>query len=868
VTLASLLWLGLGLAVFGDDIDPAKLEFFEKSVRPLLVSKCYNCHSADNKAAGELRVDDHRGLLQGGKRGAAVVPGDVENSVLIRAVRQTDPKLKMPPEFKLEDDQIAVLEQWIRDGAVWPRLEVPRDLGKWDEHYETLRREHWAWQPLKKPDLPTVADPAWVWQDLDAFVLRTLEQHDLKPVEDADRVSLLRRVTFDLTGLPPTPDEIRQFLADPSADAYRSVVDRLLQSPAYGERWGRHWLDVARYGESTGSARNLPYPHAWRYRDYVVESYQRDKPFDEFLQEQIAGDLLPTASPQEFDEHQIATGFLALGVKDVNQRFKVRFVMDNIDEQIDTVTRSVLALTVSCARCHDHKFDPVPTTDYYALAGIFQSTDLCAGLRNKMGGGGLDYYDSSLLLTLASQPAPPGAVTPADRERAQALLDEAKAEFERLRGTPEGAEKLPNGQPRQQAARQKMTRAQADLAALSDPAKQGAVAYGVREAREIRDTEIRLRGEAEKLGPLVPRGFLTAVRVPGAAPVNPQQSGRLELALWLTSPENPLTARVYVNRVWRHLFGRGLVSTVDNFGVTGEAPSHPELLDFLANRFLEQGWSTRRLIRDLVLSHTYRLSSARSDAAFAVDPDNRWLWRHAPRRLEAEEIRDAILAASGRLETTRPHGSAAQSLRVVEMRNNGPESREILEAIQSNRHRSLYLPLVRTLVPTALEVFDFAEQGLVTGSRETTTVPTQALYLLNDPFVRRQALTLAEDLIDRAEGDDVQRLQEAHLRVLGRAATPSEIARARFYLDDYAAAAGTLQAEAFQASARPKPDARPARPDRKPATELSPVANPDDVDQTEEKVADEPIRARDPRTAAWASYLQALFGTAEFRYLQ
>ncbi|MDP1797593.1 MAG: PSD1 and planctomycete cytochrome C domain-containing protein, partial [Planctomycetaceae bacterium] len=834
-------------------------------------ANCYNCHSADHKAAGGLRVDDHKGILQGGGRGPGVVPGDVEKSVLIQAVRQTDSKLKMPPEFKLTDEQIAVLEKWIAEGAVWPALEVPQDLGKWHADYEKLRQEHWSWQPLATPSLPVVRQEAWVRDDLDRFILAGLEKAGLPPVADADKLSLLRRVTFDLTGLPPSPKELEAFLADESPETFASVVDRLLASTAYGERWGRHWLDVARYGESTGSARNLPYPHAWRYRDWVVDAFNADKPYDRFLQEQLAGDLLPAATPDERDANQIATGFLAIGVKDVNQRFKVRYIMDNIDEQIDTVSRSVLGLTVSCARCHDHKFDPIPTTDYYALAGIFHSTDLCAGLRNKMGGGGLDYYDPSLLLKLQS---PSQKTNDEQVAKAQAALEVAKDEFERLRDSKEGKELAPNGRPKQQQARQRMNRLQAELTALTDPAVQGVVAMGVRDAKAVGDTEVRLRGEAEKLGPVVPRGYLTAVSVPNALPLNSQQSGRLELAQWLTSPQNPLTPRVAVNRVWHHLFGQGIVSTVDNFGVTGAKPSHPELLDHLATRFMKDGWSVKRLVRSMVLSHAYQLSATTTPTHLETDPSNRLVWRHSPRRLHAEEIRDATLAAAGTLDRTRPSGSAAQSLKVIEMRNNGPEAKQILEAVKASPRRSVYLPLVRTLVPPSLEVFDFADQGLVTGSRDTTTVPTQALYLLNDPLVRRQALALAEQLFSRNDLDETSRLQEAYLRILNRPATSSEIERARFYLSEYAALAGSLQAEQFaKAAISTSPaDALAAIVAVKPkasanATNNTQVVNPDDVDQTENVVAEDVIQAKDPQTAAWASYLQALLGTAEFRYL-
>jgi cytochrome c553 len=348
--------------------DAASLEFFEKKIRPLLASNCFTCHSANTNSKGGLRVDDRNGLLHGGERGPAIVAGQPENSLLIRAISHTDEDLKMPPEKRLTDEQIADLTRWIRDGAAWPSADLPFEVGKSQSDYERLRDEHWAWQPLRHAPLPAVRDSGWVHNEIDSFVLAALEKANLTPAADADKLALIRRVTFDLTGLPPAPAEIDAFLADASNGAFDRVIDRLLASPAFGERWGRHWLDVARYGESTGSSRNVPYPHAWRYRDWVIDAFNRDKPYDEFVREQIAGDLLPADSPAERDAKRIATGFLALGVKDVNQRFKVRFVMDNIDEQIDTVSRSILALTVSCARCHDHKFDPIPTADYYALA--------------------------------------------------------------------------------------------------------------------------------------------------------------------------------------------------------------------------------------------------------------------------------------------------------------------------------------------------------------------------------------------------------------------------------------------------------------------------------------------------------------------
>jgi len=864
--------------------DPAKIEFFEKKVRPLLVANCYNCHSANTNAKGGLRVDDRNGLVNGGGRGSAVVPGDPGSSLLIDAVKYADNKLKMPPEKKLADEEIAILEQWVKDGAAWPAVEIPFDLGASEDEYKRLRAEHWAWQPLTHSAVPAVRNTAWAKDDVDRFVLARLEEADLAPTGDADKASLLRRVTFDLTGLPPKPEEIDAFLADNSSGAFEMVVDRLLQSSAFGERWGRHWLDVARYGESTGSSRNVPYPHSWRYRDYVIDAFNKDKPYDQFVREQIAGDLLSAATPEERDEHLVATGFLALGVKDVNQRFKVRFVMDNIDEQIDTVSRSVLGLTASCARCHDHKFDPIPTADYYALAGIFQSTDLCAGVRNKMGGGGMDYYDTSMLLPLSQKGA---EVNTAERDAqiaaAQAKVAKAKAEFETLQKDPESTKPGPNGRPPRQQARQRLNRAQQELLALNDPAAQGAVALGVRDAKAIGDTEIRIRGEAEKLGPKIPRGFLQVVKYAGQPEVGSAQSGRLELADWLVSPENPLTSRVVVNRVWQHLFADGLVLSVDNFGTTGDKPSHPELLDHLAARFVREGWSFKKLIRELVLTRTYQLSSEAIATNVAVDPANRLQWRHTPRRLAAEEIRDATLAAADKLQAGRPKQAVVSEHKVMEMRNNGPEARGITQSADTSQARSVYLPLLRGITPNALQVFDFAEQGMVTGHRDTTTVAPQALYLLNDPFVRGHSLTLAEGLLGNEKLDDEARIQRAYRLTLGREALSSEVQRALAFLKDYEttlAAVSPASAPAAQANKIAKADV-PKEPeetadstsgstadaDAKPKKPAAPV-NPDEADQTDAPVTEVVIQARNPRTAAWASFVQALVGSAEFRYLK
>ncbi len=807
--------------------DDAKIDFFERKVRPIFASHCNNCHSASTNSKGGLRVDDRNGLIIGGNRGPAIVPGEPGKSLLVQAIRKAGSKLKMPPDHDLTEQEVADITAWIKDGAAWPKVRIPAAIGRPNPQYEKLRKEHWAWQAIDgakwKSLAATQRDSKWARDEIDRLVLAQLKAKKLTPVGDADRATLIRRITFDLTGLPPAPKEVDDFVNDKSADAFERVVDRLLSSVAFAERWGRHWLDVARYGESTGSGRNLPYPHAWRYRDYVIDSFHSDKPYDQFVREQIAGDLLPAKTPQQRDAQLIATGFLALGVRDVNQRFKVRFIMDNVDEQIDTVTRAFLATSASCARCHDHKFDPIPTADYYALAGIFTSSDHCSGLRNKMGGGGLDYYEPNLLLTLTNiKTSAPDPDLDKRIAHAKAEFEKAKAEFEKIFQKPAGKQLNADGKPKQMIARLAMTQKEKELLALTDPGSRGTVALGIRDAKVVGDTEIRIRGEAEKLGPVVPRGFLSLIQVPDVNKINPSQSGRLELANWLASPKNPLTPRVMANRVWKHLFGQGIVSSVDNFGVTGDVPTNPELLDHLALRLTENGWSVKKLIRAIVLSRTYQLGYDAPKENLAADPANTLHWRHSPRRLDAEEIRDAMLVVAEKLDRSRAVASPAADLKVIELRNNGPEAKRIEdEAIKSTR-RSVYLPLVRGLTPRPLEVFDFAEQGFVTGKRDTTVVAPQALYLLNDAFVRQQSQALAARLLKTPNVDETERIQLAYRLALARSANAKEIERAKFFLGDI-----------------------------------------------ESRLRDESQTTKlDARTAAWSVFTQAILASAEFRYVR
>ena len=582
----------------------------------------------------------------------------------------------MPPKKHLSAEEIAVLTKWVKDGAAWPEVDAGAVHSRPNPKYDKLRKEHWAWQPFKKHAPRTCTTrPGRVPKSTGSYLRSSRQQvWNLCPTQTSSHS--IRRVTFDLTGLPPHARRNRCF---PRRQlVWRPLTRSLIacwRLPAYGERWGRHWLDVARYGESTGSSRNVPFPHAWRYRDYVIDAFACDKPYNTFIREQIAGDLIPANSPSQRDQQQIATGFLAVGVKDVNQRFKVRFIMDNVDEQIDAVSRSFLAMTVSCARCHDHKFDPIPTTDYYALAGIFRSTDLCAGLRNKMGGGGLDYYDTSMIISL-------GEDKKSDPNRAEKItaatqaFQEARKEFEAIRGTPKGLALAPNGQPTQRPFRLKMVRLQNELLALTDPAN-GKVALGVRDAKAVGDTEIRVRGEAENLGPIVPRGFLSVLRVPDVPKDQPKAERAARagaVARQQSEPAHPardhqpgLAASVRSGTgKKRRQFRRDRRRAI--------APGAAGLI--WRRGSFDDGWSVKKLIRRIVLSRAYRpgLGSSRTPIS-RVDPANRLVWRHSPRRLDAEEIRDAMLAAAGTLDLDRPEASPAKDLKVMELPNNGPLAR-------------------------------------------------------------------------------------------------------------------------------------------------------------------------------------------------
>ncbi len=818
-------------------------KFFETHVRPVLATSCASCHGADpKKVKGGLRVDSLAALLTGGASGPAIVPGDPDASPLIQAIRYDDPAFAMPPKQKLEDEAIRNLERWVAMGAPWPASPEPKDLGVEGPSEGSLDREidfeaakdYWAFRPVVAPDVPQPKDTGWAWSDVDRFLRSAMESAGVAPVADADRRTWLRRVTFDLTGLPPTPEEAARFAADQSADAYEKAVDRLLASPAFGERWGRHWLDVARYGESSGKDSNVVYPHAWRYRDWVIDAFNADMPIDDFFMRQLAGDLLPASDDTERAWNQIATGYLALGAKGHNERDARKFALDVADEQIDAFSQGMLGLTLACARCHDHKFDPFPIEDYYALAGVFLSSETRFGTFRGPGNN-----QAAELIAL-----PAGADVP-NGPRMEPLLRQILTRGrDRLNApAPSDGEK----RDAQTALRERLQRQQSeqldDLLARFDaegnalPANR--LAMGVVEGKP-RDIAVLERGELSRPGAVAPRAMPVVLRH-AATPKVSSGSGRIELARWVASAENPLTARVYVNRVWLHLFGTGLVRTPDNFGSGGSTPDHPELLDWLAARFVAEGWSTKKLVRELVLTHAYRLDSTHDARSAERDPEALHRWRMPERRLEAEAIRDALLFAAGALQSERPVASPTGAL---EGRLNNDQLADLLT--RERPVRSVYLPSLRGHVADALEAFDAPDAAFVTGDRDETSVATQALFMMNDADVLRYADQFAGALLALSLDDD-GRIHRAFEITFGRTATSDELRLVRAFLSDYA---GTVEAPRGGSKGSPRRGRERLRDRQRPAPA---GANP----------PLEPLD--DPRHAAWSAFAQSLFQSAEFR---
>ncbi|MCC6395240.1 MAG: DUF1549 domain-containing protein [Bryobacterales bacterium] len=1052
-----LIWAGLSLLHLPlRAATPDASEFFEKNIRPVLARQCLACHSSPTSPMGGLRLDTREAILKGGSRGPAVSPGKPAESLLLSAVRQTG-ALRMPPSGKLKDAEIAALTEWIAMGAPW---------GAKAHASKEPPKKYWAFLPAHEPPLPEVHNAAWVKSPMDRFILSALEAKGLAPAPPADKRTLIRRATFDLTGLPPTPREVRAFLEDTRPDAFARVVDRLLDSPHYGERWGRHWLDVARYADSNGLDENLVYRHAFRYRDYVIRAFNKDKPFDLFLKEQLAGDLLPgPASDQESFERWTATGFLSLGAKMLAEDDPVKMQMDIVDEQMDTTVRTFLGLTIGCARCHDHKFDPIPQADYYSLAGIFKSSKtmenfkvvaqwheyvlapapereklqqhkakieaknkeigqissaenkklidearshvgaylLAAGdvlryeetplrpaasggkipptairrtagsfdrgnaprtlekeksnvpngakgpffaeydvtvphpgdyqldfLEEEVGAGTVDiqvngtlelrgqrgvenrqaspdaggwsvkgvlplkagnntirlehksrfpYYEALLLTALPKgAPAPrsrvqisrqyginPGFLAnwveevrrskgapnsvlfallaysqkgtlsgdalvgwtspaaerfrgfnPKTRQelaaRYEELFHEADREWQKAlsergdtpapkveRNAVNREEGLPNAQLEafrglayakagpfaapldardyySQSARAQIDQLEKERKELEQSTPDLPRAMGVTEG-EVADIPIHLRGSHWTLGQVVPRRFPRVIAGENQPPIPPTGSGRLQLAEWMAKPENPLTSRVFVNRVWRWHFGRGIVPSVDNFGRLGEQPLNQPLLDWLSLRFVEQGWSIKKLHRLIMLSSTYQMSSAYSPHAAEVDPEDTLMWRAARQRLEAESIRDAVTAVTGVIDF-----HAGGSLLTYKDREYVSNTARRGGADYDLPRRAVYLPVVRSSMYEMFQAFDLPDPSTANGDRHSTVIAPQALFMMNADLVLNATHTMAEKLLADSSLDDAARIREVYERALARPPAAKDIDRALTFI--------------------------------------------------------------------------------------
>jgi cytochrome c553 len=861
----------------------ADLDHFEQKIRPVLIERCYACHSqeaaAQNKLKGGLLVDSASGLLKGGDSGPAIVPGKAKESLLYKALRFDG--YEMPPSGKLPEAVVADFAAWIDRGAADPRTETSSQPAKPAIDFAAARK-HWAFQPPQKPARPKVNDSRWPQTEIDYFILAKLEPAGLKPVAPATKRELLRRATFDLIGLPPTPEEVTAFESDEAPDAFAKVVDRLLASPHYGERWGRHWLDVARYAEDQAHTFGVrPNTSGYRYRDWVVQALNDDLPYDEFVRLQIAADKF---APQSTDKqstakqsadkqdpsrlkHVAALGFFGLGAQYYKNTDAAKASADELDDRIDTMTRGFLGLTVSCARCHDHKFDPIPTQDYYSLAGVFQSCTLnntplapqeqvaayddgqkrikkaeddlkkfvaeqkqqtaeaeaariakyveaawrvhtarradaakkpmpelakryelneatlakwvdFLDMKNK---GRNASFDELRNLCASATTAESGQAMPANLAAASTALEQrlktAFAARREKKEKPEHRDLLeavvgnqglftPNdGELAKRMAPKGMEQWNAAKAEV-DTAKKAAppiypLAHTIADAKPT-DMKVFIRGNPARTGELAPRRFLKILAGDEPKPFA-DGSGRRELAEAIASADNPLTARVIVNRLWQRHFGRGIVGTPSNFGLLGDRPTHPELLDYLAVRLVEKQWSLKAIHREIMLSAVYRLGSASDASNERVDADNRLLWRMDRRRLDVEAWRDSLLAVSGRLDPKL-----------------GGESTDL--GSSSNVRRTIYGKISRHELDSLLRLFDFPDANITSDTRSETTVPQQQLFVLNSPFMIEQSKAFAARLAKEAPSDERARVVRAFALAYGRAAEEAEIAGAVEYL--------------------------------------------------------------------------------------
>ena len=754
-----------------------QLRFFETSVRPVLVEHCQDCHGPEGEMPAGLRVDSWGALLRGGRSGPAIAPGEPRRSLLILAVEH-DPSVKaMPPKAKLAAPQIEALVRWVQMGAPWPQAAEEMRASSREQPATALTeadRDFWAWQAPRVMPQPEVRRRGWSRGPLDTFLLAGLESQGLEPAPTANRRKLIRRATFDLHGLPPRSAAIQQFLEDASPDAWSRLVDRLLASPRYGERWGRRWLDVARYADSNGMDDNMAYVDAWRYRDYVIDALNADRSYDRFILEQLAGDLLPRPDAQAGRETDpfapvIATGFLMIGPKMLAEDDPVKQQMDIVDDQIDTVGRVFMGLTLGCARCHDHKFDPISIDDYYALAGTFKSSRVMLSYRVD------SKWNSRALGTL-------------DQER---RLEHLEQELNRL----DEALVLGNFIGREDEKK----RVAAELDQVREAYARVPKAMASQDG-EVEDLQVFLRGNHLIRGRLSARRFprLLSADQDGSLPGN--ESGRRQLAAWLTRDQHPLTARVMVNRIWQGHFVYGLVRSVDNFGRLGQPPTNQPLLDWLALQFVESGWSIKRMHLRCMTSEAYRMSTRAGDKQLQSDPANHYLSRMNRRRMEAEVLRDSLLEVADRLDG-RMGGAVLEgkTFRIL--------SAETLKdpGLYASLRRSVYLPVLRSGLYEMFRAFDFPDPAVVSGNRSETTVAPQALFMMNSQLMEEASAALEVRSRSR-HSNSAERMEWLFETVLGRLPRSDELAEWRRFLSVYQAAlsgeAHTVERKTWRAVCR------------------------------------------------------------------
>lgn len=861
--------------------DPKQIEFFEKHIRPLLVTHCYECHSNHDKKGG-LDLGSRDSMLRGGDSGSAIQPGDADASLLIKAVRYHDSDLQMPPKGPISKQELEELERWIKIGAPFPTVNAQAAVaGKLGMSIEE-GRAFWSLQPIANPSIPESAFQSWTETSIDRFVAQKLESSSLTPAANADRRTLIRRLTLDLTGLPPTNDEVDAFLSNDAPDAYLQLIDRLLASPQYGVHWGRHWLDVARYADSNGLDENLAFGNAWRYRDYVMSSFNVDKPVDHFVVEQIAGDLLENSTL----ESKTGTGFLVLGAKVLAEPDREKLTMDTIDEQIDAFGKAFLGMTLGCVRCHDHKFDPILQKDYYGLAAIFKSTQtfgdtnfgaikhwneysfanpsekeelkkVAAEISNRQSSANgfkskamealrtktrssvahylaaAPWVDRNMTLQQIASVAEPLGLHPrvlqhcrrhldfhsedplfvhwhhcvkAEKyeeiypyysdlfHRASTAWEDAKQkdknvkrlddpELERARTAlldPTGLLAIP---PKVEFALNESTFKEYDRLAteariyesfaMDEPS-----VMSVRDGNVQTSIPLHIRGSHRNLGELVSRRFPEVMCAPKESIIlSRKQSGRLELARWMVGPSHPLTARVFVNRVWGWHFGKGLVRTTENFGALGDRPSNPELLDYLARSLIESGWSLKELQRSIVRSNVYRMGASHSNrtAGLQIDPENRLHWHFPSQRMTAEQIRDSILDVAGMLDMQIGG-------KMVPLRNRQFvfDHTSIDHTKYDSMRRAAFLPVIRNNLYSVFEQFDFPDPTMPTGSRNSTTVAPQSLLLMNSDWVMNAARRIAaESNVGTSMEESIERL---YRKVLLRPAREEEMRSAKEFL--------------------------------------------------------------------------------------